>query len=106
MTQIEKEDIDKWANEAMKILKDYGYLSRLKLIHIIVVGLLGLMFLLFGYYAGTHDFFKSDVNQTVSLEPITTINNSYLFTPFTENEYKFTMPNQTIIVNIPENLCD
>ena len=65
MTQIEKEDIDKWANEAMKILKDYGYLSRLKLIHIIVVGLLGLMFLLFGYYAGTHDFFKFVIGDCV-----------------------------------------
>lgn len=97
------EEIKKFANEALPVLRKYGYLDKessdisLKsILTIISIFSLGLLFGGLFLYGIETDAFKSDINQDVQLEPEINITNNYDFTPTTSNVYTFT-PNYTII---------
>ena len=95
----EKEKIDAWAEESMGILREYGYLKNHRNLWLLLVFILGMSFLALGYYAGDNEWFKSNINQTVTLEPNISTFNDYSFETPIQNDYKFS-PNYTIINNI------
>lgn len=97
--------LDNWAKESIPLLRQYGYIddNSYKLFWILVISVLGLSFLVLGYYGGSQGWLKSSNNQTVILEPETIINNSYLFAPVSDNEYMFTIINN---ITIPEDWCE
>lgn len=96
-----KKEIDEWAKKSIPILKEYGYIrDKNTLLLVIVAFVIGVTVSGIFFYGIQNDAFKSDVNQTVNLDPITNISNQYLFAP--QNQFA---PNYTIQVNIPDNLC-
>ena len=100
-------EIDNWARESLKILKDYGYVNNGK--KIMLIALLWILSLSVFYFAGTQDFFKSVVSQNVSLEPQINTTNYFSFGTPIENSYDFSPRNNFSIYNniiITENLCN
>jgi len=105
-----KEELDGWAQKALPILKENGYLNqkvsigRNNWLMPLIMFVVGVMFCGVLLYAIDEGAFKSTFNQEI--EPNVNINNSYSFDPKTENEYEFSA-NHTIINNviIPSDLC-
>ena len=108
-----RDDIKKWRdNEVLPILKEYDLLPKsiyticeYPVIFIISALILGAVFAGVAIYGFESGGFASNINQSVNVDPQinTTVNNDYFFTPETQNQYKFDMPN--ITVNCPEQIC-
>jgi hypothetical protein len=120
-----RNDLENFSREAIPLLERTGELKRVgytkkipnnpldtpskknhSFIWILLVAILGLSVLGIGYYSGSSGWFKSNINQNVTLEPLTNVSNAYDFQTLTENDFDFRpYNNHTIIVNIPEGLC-
>jgi len=109
---VQKTELDKWANESIPLLKKHGYLetettqgSRSWLMPGVFF-ILGILFCGIFIYAINNDAFKSEFNQEIDPNVSVNVENQYDFAPTTENEYEM-ISNHTIINNIiiPSDLC-
>lgn len=102
-----KEEMNLWAKESKKILKQYGYLKGKSFVWVCVVGILWLGTIGVFYYMGTQDTFKPIVDQVVSVEPQIdvepVINNEYDINCPVDNVNNFTIYNNIIV---PEGGCE
>jgi len=107
------EEIETFSREAIPILKKYGFINEKKrnngfnkymFLFILWIATLSLF-----YYAGSEDWFKSNISHNVSLSPIVenTINNSYTFSTPIENKYEYS-DNVTIYnkIIISSDICE
>lgn len=112
---VNKEELDKFANESIPLLMKNGYLNEEKddntnlIIFTITLILCVSIFSGVFYYIGYKGYLKSSINQDVILEPQINItsqtDNQYSFNPNTDvkNDYK---NNFTIIINNYRNCTE